>query len=345
MNITFAGSIPLFSLQDFGRFVSDYSLKPIADRLWQIYNNTEDFTNGVLMLVHQLTYQETIPVKYPIETLVAGKGDCDLFSLIAASILEAGGINTVLFYYKDQEHMNIGVALSQAPTQARTDPHFVSYQNTSYYVAECTGGNWREGWRVGECPDGYTNISTDVITLENMEQSSIGQVSASLQELDPSSLTLQVSPSFTLQNSELAIQGQIAPELANENVTLQAQVGSSTWTTIGTVQTQPDGRFSYSWNPENSGFISIQASWVGNQDYNGAASSNTNITVLPTLMIGVITAILLAVGIGSFAFFKTRQTPKRQERANIKPEIPQTSQKQAVITIYRVFRPENKNNK
>jgi hypothetical protein len=149
-------------------------------------------------------------------------------------------------------------------------------------------------------------------------------------------LTLQVSPSFTLQNSELAIQGQISPELANENVTLQAQIGSS-WTTIGTVQTQPDGRFSYSWNPENSGFISVQASWAGNKEYNGATSTKANITVLPTLVIVAITAGLLAAGIGSFAFFKTRHTPKRQDGTSPKQGAAQASQNPSVTAIYRIF--------
>jgi hypothetical protein len=78
----------LFSEADFAKFVTPYALKPIADSLWQIYNNTEDFTNGVLMLVHQITYQEVKPGRYPVETLVAGNGDCDLFAYIAASILK-----------------------------------------------------------------------------------------------------------------------------------------------------------------------------------------------------------------------------------------------------------------
>src|SRR5512138_344800 len=61
----------LFSPQDFGRFVTPYTFKPVADRLWQICNNTEDFTNAVLMLVHQIDYKEITESKYPIETLMA----------------------------------------------------------------------------------------------------------------------------------------------------------------------------------------------------------------------------------------------------------------------------------
>jgi surface antigen len=142
----------LFSLEQFGKFVTPYTLKPIADSLWQIYDNQEDFTNGVLMLVHQIKYEETLPGKYPVETLVEGKGDCDLFALIAASILKAGGINTVLLYYEDELHMQIGVELASAPNDARNSVYFVNHQNVKYYIGECTGTNWRNGWRIGECP-------------------------------------------------------------------------------------------------------------------------------------------------------------------------------------------------
>jgi hypothetical protein len=317
----------MFSEEDFAKFVTPYTLKPIADRLWQIYNNTEDFANGVLMIVHQLTYEETLPEKYPVETMVAGKGDCDLFAFIAASILEAGGINVVLFYYKTQLHMNIGVELSNTPNDTRTDVYYIEYQNVSYYTAECTGEEWRDGWRVGECPTEYRNASAQVITLNNMEQSSIGQVSASLRELDPSTLTLQISPIISLENSQITLSGQILPMVANQNVTLQAKINSSTWTTIGTVETQSDGRFKYDWIPETGGIIAVQASWLGNREYNGSTSAETNIIILPLFVVAEIVAILLAVGIVTFAFLKTRHKPQGQEEDSIKQDaqINQTS--------------------
>ena len=191
----------LYSDQDFAKFVTPNALKPIADKLWQIYNTTEDFTNGVLMLVHQITYREIVPGKYPVETLVAGSGDCDLFAYIAASILEAGGIPVVLLYYKTQLHMEIGVDLVEAPTEARVRTFSVNVQNVSYYIAECTGTQWRTGWRVGETPSEYQNISSRVVTLENLEQSSVGQVSVSLRELDHSSVALQISSASRLKTA------------------------------------------------------------------------------------------------------------------------------------------------
>jgi hypothetical protein len=296
----------LYSGSDFVKFVTPYTLKPIADKLWQIYNNTEDFTNGVLMLVHQIGYREIVPGKYPVETLVDGVGDCDLFAYIAASILEAGGIPVVLLYYGDQLHMEIGVDLGHAPTEARVKVYSVNVQNVSYYIAECTGEKWREGWRVGETPSEYQNVSSQISTLENMEQSYIGQVSASLRELAHSTLLLQISSSIILENSNVTLTGQIYPKTANENVTVQAKINSDSWTNIATVQTQADGRFVYTWAPASDGEIAVQASWVGNRQYNGATSAQTNIIILPIFLVVLILCLMLALFMLVLVFFKNR---------------------------------------
>jgi len=285
----------LYSNADFGKFVTPNTLKPIADRLSQIYNNTEDFTNGVLMLMHQITYKEVIPCKYPIETLVNGYGDCDLFAYIAASILEAAGIPTVLLYYKTEQHMEIAVDLGSAPTEARVETCSINFQNTSYYIGECTGDNWRTGWRIGETPTQYQNISSQVITLGNVEHTSIGQVSTSLRELDASTLSLQIFPPILLENNNVTFSGQISPQAGNENVTLQTRSSSGGWTTVGTVLTQTDGRFEYNWVSAMAGIVAIQATWQGNRQYNGAKSAQTSVIILPLYMVLLIVALVLAV--------------------------------------------------
>jgi hypothetical protein len=297
----------LFSDSDFAKFVTPYTLKPIADKLWQIYNNTEDFTNGVLMLVHQIGYREIMPGKYPVETLVDGVGDCDLFAYIAASILEAGGIPVVLLYYRNQLHMEIGVDLGRTPTEARVEVYSVNVQNVSYYIAECTGEQWRDGWRVGETPSEYQNVSSQVSTLENMEQSSIPQVSANIRELDHSTLSLQISPSIILENNNVTISGQIYPKIANENVTVQAKIYSDCWINIATVQTQEDGRFEFTWVPPSGGSIAVQASWVGNRQYNGAMSAQTNVIILPIFLVALILCLVLAVVFLVLIFFRIRR--------------------------------------
>jgi len=300
----------VFSDSDFTKFVTPYALKPIADRLWQIYNNTEDFTNGVLEIAHQITYQETVPSMYPVETLAKGRGDCDLFVYIAASILEAGGIRSVLVFYKEQQHMELGVDLGYQPKDARYSIYSVTYQNVSYYLAECTGGSWRYGWRVGECPDDYQNVSSQVVSLIGIQQSSIGQVSATLRELDPSTITMQVSGTLLLENNVITISGQILPQVANENVTLQVKINGGSWGTLGAVTTQSDGGFSYNWTSPVGGVIDVQASWLGNRHLNGATSAVVNVVVLPYFVLAVVGSAAAAAVVVSLAFVRSkRRTP------------------------------------
>jgi len=291
----------LTSSTAFSNFVTPYALQPIADRLWDIYDNEEDFANGVLMLVHQITYVETTPAKYPAETMVDGQGDCDLFSFIAASVMKAGGLDVVLLYYEEQTHMNIGVQLSSAPQDARDSVFYVTHDGTRYYVAESTGGNWKDGWRVGECPADLKQVSAEVLTLEDAEQVAPGQVSASFTAMEPSALSLEVSPSISIENGAITIRGQLAPEMPNENVTLYASVNSSPWAVIGTALTQPNGSFEYVWMAETAGLHAIRASWSGNGQYTGAISLTKSATILPLFLTALIGVAVIAAVIGAVA--------------------------------------------
>ncbi|MGQ9642144.1 MAG: hypothetical protein ACUVUF_08550, partial [Candidatus Bathycorpusculaceae bacterium] len=167
------------STSDFAKFVTPYALKPIADSLWEIYTDDEDFANGVLMIVHQIPYKEIASLKYPVETIVEDKGDCDLFSVAVASIMKAGGLDVVLLYYESEAHMNVGVHLSHIPQYVRGQAYYVTHNGVRYYTAECTGGNWETGWRVGECPSELQYANVQIITLESCEQTAPEQVSTS----------------------------------------------------------------------------------------------------------------------------------------------------------------------
>ena len=307
------------SSDQFSSFVTPYALQPIADRLWEIYDNQEDFTNGALMIAHQITYAETTPGKYPVETIADEQGDCDLFSFITASIINAGGLNVVLLYYEEQSHMNIGVHLSTAPEDCRDSVYYVTNDGTRYYVAECTGGNWREGWRVGECPPDLKEISAEVITLEDAEQMAPGQVSASFSSMEPSALSLEVSPIISIQNSAIIFAGQLAPEMSNENVTLYAKINSATWTVIGTAITQQDGSFEYVWTADVAGSHAIRAGWSGNELYTGAMSSAKNATVLPLFLTALIGVAVIAAIIGVVAML----VAKHGQQQYLEPPEPQ----------------------
>jgi len=287
------------SLSDLAKFVTPNTLSPIADDLWSIYSDEEDFANGVLMIVHQIPYNESGPQKYPVETLVENEGDCDLFSFIAASIMKAGGLDVVLLYYEEMTHMNVGVYLLEPPNDARFDVYYFRHGGKRYYVAECTGdwNDWENGWRVGECPDEFRGVSAEIITLENCEQWSPEQVSSSLAEAASSTLTLQVSSKFVIEGMSVTVSGSISSISASENVTIYVSSDGLSWNFLEKATTDSQGYFSCTWKPRTAGTNYVRASWPGDEDYKGADSAVYTFFVLPLywLLAGVACIAMIIV--------------------------------------------------
>lgn len=306
---------------DFTKFVTPYALAPIADCLEGIYSDDEDFVNGALMFVHQIPYEVTVPSKYPVETIVDNKGDCDLFSYVVASIVKARGLDVVLLYYESEVHMNIGVSLSHPPVDARDTAFSVTNNGVRYYVAECTGGNWQNGWRVGECPDTLRQASVQVVTLENCEQSSPGQVAASLSTLSTSSISLSVTPSSLIQGSIATVSGQLSPALQNKTITIYVKVNGLSWAGLATVTTDSDGRFTYAWVPEAGGVEYVRASWSGDGSYAGADSPAEIVTVLSTFFVILLGLIIVFVAAGVAIAIISRKA-QQEIQAPQPPEIP-----------------------
>ena len=297
----------LISTSDFATFVTPYALKPIADCLRGIYSNDEDFANAVLMIVHQIPYEVTTPQMYPVETLVANKGDCALFSYIAASIMIAGGLNAVLFYYESADHMNVGVSLSNPPQYARGEVSYVMHDGTKYYMAECTGGDWQEGWRVGECPDDLQNATVQVITLENCEQSAPGQVSASCNTLSVSTASLDVSSAFLIQGTAVTLSGMLSPPMQNATITIYIKANGLPWSQLCMISTDSSGHFEYVWLAGASGICLLRASWSGNGDYASADSPTRSITVFSWFFIALLGLTVMLVIVGAGAFLMSRR--------------------------------------
>ncbi|MFQ6080274.1 MAG: collagen binding domain-containing protein [Candidatus Bathyarchaeia archaeon] len=271
----------VYSYSDLAKFVTPATLLPIADSLWSIYSDDEDFANGVLMIVHQIPYEESVPQKYPVETIVENEGDCDLLSFIAASVMKAGGLDVVLLYYEAKSHMNVGVNLSHEPQDARSAPYYLDYDGKRYYVAETTGGNWENGWRVGECPDSLKRASVRVITLEKSQQSSPERVSSSYGVLLPSSISLTLSSTTVILENSVLISGSISPAHPNQNVTIYLSSDGSSWKALTIVETDSKGHYSYVWTPQSAGTHYVRASWSGDVDHLGADSDVCGLTVVP----------------------------------------------------------------
>jgi hypothetical protein len=296
---------------DFAKFVTPFALAPIAACIREIYPDDEDFANGVLTLVHQIPYEVIIPASYPVEILVSNKGDCDLLSFVAASVLKAGGLDVVLLHYPAKEHLNIGINLPDVPKNARSGVYSVTHLGAKYYVAECTSSDWKNGWRVGESPADLKNVSATILSLDQPEQVSPGQVSASFKKLADSSLGLNVSPFLLLEDNSFTASGQISPAVSSQNVTLYFSANGDSWFVAGTAVTGVDGRFNLVWVPEENGFLELRASWVGNDVYAGSTSVKVGSLVLPFLFFVVAVVLVIAVLILLVVYFITKHRSKR----------------------------------
>ena len=289
---------------DLGKFVTPYAVEPIADSLWTLYEDDEDFANGVLMIVHQIPYEASAPQKYPVETIAANEGDCDLFSFVAASVMVAGGLDVVLLFYDSEDHMNIGVNLSHAPEDAGTAVSYFTYNGERYYMAETTGGAWETGWRVGECPEPFEGVSAQIITLEDAEQVSPGQVSASFGSLTgSSSITLSVSSSFLIEGSSTVLSGVVAPASVDGIVTICLRSDNSSWVILETMSCGLNGRYSYEWKPESAKVYYVRASWSGDSSHAGADSNVSSVRVMSSslVLLGAMMIVLAAVAVVVYA--------------------------------------------
>jgi hypothetical protein len=88
----------------------------------------DEYLELLAVAVQSLAYETdgtVTPPKFPIETYVDGKGDCDDKSLLLAGLMAREGYTVALFYFKPENHMAVGV------TGYRCD-----YRDTGYgYVA------------------------------------------------------------------------------------------------------------------------------------------------------------------------------------------------------------------
>jgi hypothetical protein len=282
-----------YSPADFAKFVTLYAVKPIADALLTVYSDDEAFTDAVLSMVQQIPYQVS-PTVYSVETLELNYGDCASFSFLVASILKAGGLNVVLLEYPSLQHMNVGISLPRKPTYARSNVCWVDYNNTRYYIAETTGDDFPNGWRVGECPPELSQTTPTVITVENSEQYSPGQVSAGFKQLNPSQVSISVSPSFVVENSLVTIEGLVSPS-SSGNVSIYESSIFGNWQVLATVTVGENGSYLYRWTPKSGGICYLEASYSGNLDYAGADSTTATLYVVPlyALLAAVLGFLLL----------------------------------------------------
>ncbi|MEM2703025.1 MAG: Ig-like domain-containing protein [Candidatus Bathyarchaeia archaeon] len=268
------------------KFITPKVVKSIAEAVGAAIPNNgykdEQFANAVLTIIQQFSYQEC-DIKYPVETIVDGFGDCDVLSILAASILKAGGLDVILLYYDDKNprHMNIGVHLSHTPVYHNLWlplAHY-EYNGKKYWVAECTP---LRKWRIGNQPQNFMDSEARIISIENLEENSPGCIRASLDKPSQkiSSLSMTIHKAFRSENySLIALNGLISPKIENASITLYSSKDGVLWEKIQETTTDLNGRYLFKLRLNNSGIHYFRASWSGNSEFAGSDSGTLIVLV------------------------------------------------------------------
>lgn len=277
---------------DYSEFITPQAVKPIADSILEVTRDMpysdEQFANAVLALVHQIPYKIT-GAKYPVETLVENSGDCGALSLLAASIMKAGGLDVVLIRYTgiDPGHMNVGVYLSHKPNYNSILLGATSYEynNKTYWAAEATP---QADWKVGDQSHLMANAIVNIISIDSCKETSPGQVFSGVSKAPvASSITVNIKPqqsSTQDQKRALVITGSIQPFAPNNSVTLYINKPNSTINYV-TTQTDNSSSFAYDWNITKDGTYYITAHWSGDTNKTGADSETLVVLIGPQALI------------------------------------------------------------
>ncbi len=144
----------------------------IAKSLTKDCVTPEDRAVKLVDFVHQFIYVEDGGghygqyVKFPLETIVEGGGDCEDLAILGASLLRAVDVGAVLFKFKgvtpeSSGHVALGVNGSFTGT-------CWDHDGKKYYFTELTGTEWRSKPSkrvIGDCPVEYRRSAT-VIAVE-----------------------------------------------------------------------------------------------------------------------------------------------------------------------------------
>jgi len=268
----------------YAALVTPYVFKSIAENLRNLTldapRSDEAFANAVLMLVHQIPYAVG-GLKYPVETFVENSGQCDTLSLLAASIMKAGGLDVVLLYYKDVYHINVGVCLPYEPhgTWWWLPSAGFEFDGKKYWIAECTPA---AEWKVGDVPSLVAGETPWVVSLENSEISSPARVSSKLDvPLTASSISIDLSSDFSGTDDldrTLTISGSISPAYAGKSVVIYVNREEYSNDTFKTV-TDNFGNYSLTWNFTSMGTYHIRTSLSGFLNYSGSDSETLTVFI------------------------------------------------------------------
>lgn len=122
--------------------------------------NVWEKLNLIIAFVQSIPYvpEPEEYARYPLETLIEQKGDCEDSSILTAAILHQMGYHVVLLVFLEEQHIAAGISvLPPIPGNYRS----YRYAGRDYYYVETTC----EGWQIGIIPQRYTS-TPEIVALD-----------------------------------------------------------------------------------------------------------------------------------------------------------------------------------
>lgn len=149
---------------DWAKYVTPYdpTIQTIAKDVADVSISTGDSNKAQIAInfVESMVYEYDIDYisqldwpKYPIETIIDERGDCEDTSFLMASILEALNYDTILLIYSD--HAAVGVWCDDCYGT------YYNYHGKKYFFLETTG--YADNWEIGQIWGKYGTESPRII--------------------------------------------------------------------------------------------------------------------------------------------------------------------------------------
>jgi cytochrome oxidase Cu insertion factor (SCO1/SenC/PrrC family) len=182
-------------------------------------------------------------------------------------------------------------------------------------VTSASDGNYSYGWT----PDTAGLYQIKASWPGDAEYTGATSPTISLTVVGLSSqISCQLSTTKVIQilvYGSVTISGSITPAIPDVTITIYYIVDEATWNTLVMVNTDREGRYSYTWTPKSLGTYHIRAVWPGDATYEGAVSATASVIVedytwfliIPTIVVGVVATYL----------FETRKAYKKKKKKKI----------------------------
>ena len=134
--------------------------------VWEKLNLIAAFVQSIPYVPEREEY-----ARYPLETLIDQRGDCEDSAILTAAILQQMAYPVVLLVFLQEKHIAVGISVSPPKSG---DYSFYRYGGRDYYYLETTCA----GWPIGVMPERYTSTPEIVSLNVRMLGQSVSQASS-----------------------------------------------------------------------------------------------------------------------------------------------------------------------